>query len=57
MAVTPQPDDSSDVPPKARYYKNLRVLDVVWLVTLNKPMTIKGYKYQQGAVLGYGAYW
>ncbi len=57
MAMTPTPDDSSDDPPKARYFKNLRVLDVIWLVTLNKPLTIKGFKYQQGAMMVYGTYW
>ncbi len=57
MVMTPHPDDFADDPPKARFYKNMRVLDIGWMVLFNQAMTVKDYNYQLGAFVIYGAYW
>ena len=56
MMMTPQPGAPADDPPKARYFKNLRLLDMAWIVTFNKAMTVKGNLYQQGGLVSLGSF-
>ena len=56
MMMTPQPGASVNDPPKARFFKNLRVLDIGWIAMFNKAMTVKGNKYQQGGLVEFASY-
>ena len=56
MVMTPLPGDSADDSPKARYFKNLRVLDIAWIAIFNKAMTVKGHQYQPGGMVAFGSY-
>ncbi len=54
--MSPKPGAAADDPPKARYFKNLRLLDLNWMGIFNKAMTVKGHQYQPGAAVHFGHY-
>ena len=56
IVMAPQPGATADDTQKARYLKNLRVLDIGWIAMFNRAMTVKGNQYQQGGLVVFGSY-
>ena len=56
MAAVPESKDKLNGPAPLRYFHNLRILEFGWLGVFNKPMKIKGFQFEKGAIVITGFY-
>ncbi len=56
MAAVPDNKDNTEGPAPLRYFQNLRILEFGWLGVFNKPMKIKGFQFEKGAIVITGFY-
>ncbi len=56
MAVVPEKLNNADDPAPLRHFQNLRILEFGWLGIFNKPMKIKGFQFEKGAIVFTGFY-